>query len=394
METSGTSVATHPPRRRVAQPNRARRLSASVWLPWLAGLAVVLIIAIAAAALVGRDRGQAGVPEPVIVAQERVAAAAAQSFRRSVNEAVNDVGTASLLLQVAPEADIQATLEQMLAAQDRWAALTVVDGAGQVLAEAGDGGVPMVDLDARAAAAGATVVETAGRPVVVVHAPLVRPGEPEAALMGVIRQPILDGTLAVAEPGGAAVVDAEGGVLASSGLVLTSQDLPDADLAGAASLASRGSTGAAVPESDGERARVVAWAPVQGYGPAGTLGWGAVVDRQVGELVPADPANRIPGVVYGIVVALVALVVFGWIRRRVLLPLGQLEDEAERVAYGDLRRPVPVARLDDVGRIARALERLRLQLIGRRARDTAGAPGATASSHESDGPPPGAPEGG
>ena len=69
---------------------------------------------------------------------------------------------------------------------------------------------------------------------------------------------------------------------------------------------------------------------------------------------------------FGGILILVALAVFGWIWLRVLRPLALLEDEAERVAYGDLSRAVPVIHFDEVGRIARALERLRLQLIGRR----------------------------
>jgi HAMP domain-containing protein len=63
----------------------------------------------------------------------------------------------------------------------------------------------------------------------------------------------------------------------------------------------------------------------------------------------------------------------------VLRPLALLEDEAERVAYGDLSRSVPVVHFDEVGRIARALERLRLQLIGRRVRASSPRPPAAAA---------------
>ncbi len=169
-------------------------------------------------------------------------------------------------------------------------------------------------------------------------------------------------------PGVTYATDDEGRVLAANGVPASVRTLPDEDLREAAARGSSGSVGAWVPAATQGVARVLSWAPVSGQGPSGALGWAVVVDRPVTELVEPDTRYRVPGILFGLMLALVTLAVFGWIALRVLQPLDRLEDVAERVAYGDLRRPVPAMRYDEVGRIARALERMRLQMIGRRAR--------------------------
>lgn len=353
---------------------RARRLSSSVWLPWLVGLIALLLVAVAALALVGRDRGQEGVSEPVIVAQERAAEAAGQFFRRSANEAVVDLTTAAAQLTAAPSAALSDTLQEMLTAQERWTSLAAIDEDGSIVASVGDGEASrfaQVDVHTKA---GIAVAESSGRVLVYSYAPLVRADEPPVVLIGVSDQLVLDVSLAAAQPGQAYAVDDEGRVLATNGLPTEIATLPDDALREAAARGSSGSVGTSVPTVSEGIARVVSWAPIAGQGAAGSLGWAVVVDRTVGDLTTPDARYRIPGVVFGVILALVALAVFGWIWIRVLRPLASLENEAERVAYGDLSRIVPVVHFDEVGRIARALERLRLQLIGRRARESAPRP--------------------
>jgi nitrate/nitrite-specific signal transduction histidine kinase len=70
--------------------------------------------------------------------------------------------------------------------------------------------------------------------------------------------------------------------------------------------------------------------------------------------------------VFAIVLALMTIVVFGWLWILVLRPLLRLQGEAERLAYGDLSRNVEVIRYDEIGLIARALERIRILLIRQR----------------------------
>lgn len=373
-----TTVRARPASQRDAQSTRARRLSSSVWLPWLVGLIALLLVGAASIVLVGRDRGQEGVSESIIVAQERAAETAAQFFRRNVNEGVADLTTAAAQLTAAPAADLEGTLQQMLASQERWTSLAAIDGSGSVLASVGnDEASRFVDVDVNSDA-GITVAESDGRILLVSYSPLVRPNAPPMVLIGVSDQLILDVSLAAGQPGPIYAVDEEGRVLAAYGLPSEVAVLPDDELREAAGRGSSGSVGAAVPEVVDGVARVVSWAPVAGQGPSGSLGWAVVAERSVDELANPDARYRTPGMVFGGMLILVALAVFGWIWLRVLRPLALLENEAERVAYGDLSRPVPVVHFDEVGRISRALERLRLQLIGRRVRE------AEPQSHDQD----------
>ncbi len=69
------------------------------------------------------------------------------------------------------------------------------------------------------------------------------------------------------------------------------------------------------------------------------------------------------------ILGLLTVLIFGWIHVMVLRPLGSLQAEAERIAYGDLRAPVEIRRYDEIGLVARSLERIRILLIRRRMQD-------------------------
>ncbi len=135
--------------------------------------------------LVGRDRGQEGVVESVIQAQERVATAAGEFFRRSANEAVEDAVTASRQLVAAPDAPMDGTLDQMLSDQERWTSLAVVNAVdGEVVASTEDPLAATILGTEPDDVAGVTVVEVDGDAVLVAHAPMERPGEERAVLVG------------------------------------------------------------------------------------------------------------------------------------------------------------------------------------------------------------------
>ena len=74
----------------------------------------------------------------------------------------------------------------------------------------------------------------------------------------------------------------------------------------------------------------------------------------------------------GVLLTLLALLIFGWLYLVVIQPILRLQHEAERLAYGDLSRPVEVVRYDEIGLVARALERIRILLIRRRAQSHSG----------------------
>jgi HAMP domain-containing protein len=109
---------------------------------------------------------------------------------------------------------------------------------------------------------------------------------------------------------------------------------------------------------------------VVGVGPAGSLGWGVVVERSVSDLTATGYNYRIPAVVFALVLAAVSLLAFLWIRLAVLLPLSRLQAETERVTYGQLDLPVTVTgRAGEIAAMASSLELLRKQLTERQSRD-------------------------
>lgn len=62
-------------------------------------------------------------------------------------------------------------------------------------------------------------------------------------------------------------------------------------------------------------------------------------------------------------VVVVALVVFGWLEVRMLRRLRVLHDAVDRVVRGDLDTPVELGRSDELGHVARGIERLRVLLV-------------------------------
>ena len=188
----------------------------------------LLLVGAASIVLVGRDRGQEGVSESVIVAQERVAEAAGQFFRRSANEGGRRPHRRRPAQRGrAQAADLEGTLQQMLVSQDRWTSLAAIDESGRVLASVGDGEASrFVDVDVHSDP-GVTVAESDGRVLLASYAPLVRSDEPATLLIGVSDQLILDVSLAAGQPGPIYAVDDEGRVLAAYGLPAEVADLPD-----------------------------------------------------------------------------------------------------------------------------------------------------------------------
>lgn len=76
----------------------------------------------------------------------------------------------------------------------------------------------------------------------------------------------------------------------------------------------------------------------------------------------------------GVVLGVLALLIFGWLYIVVVWPVSRLQREAERLAYGDLSQNVEVIRYDEIGLIGRALERLRILLIRNRMQRGPGSP--------------------
>jgi methyl-accepting chemotaxis protein len=72
---------------------------------------------------------------------------------------------------------------------------------------------------------------------------------------------------------------------------------------------------------------------------------------------------REQALLFGLLLLVLSLGVFGWLYAMVLRPLQRVRLEAERLASGDLQAPVEIRRYDEIGLIAHSLEQTRLLLI-------------------------------
>lgn len=338
-----------------------KRLASTIRLPWLAGLASLLLLAVVTAALAFRAGGEAGVVQAVLDAEEAAAAGAAQSVRRSLNEGSDDLQQAADALQEQVDqgtvrADRAATvLRSTVANHQRYLALGLARAAdgGFVLTPPGEplpaplGEVPDDVRDVRLLEDG-RLVETV----------------PVAGDRGLVVAAVYDPLFLVPAfappPLGFAVAHADGRVVAETGL-----GLPAAgeDVGERLERARDRGTTSAVEAGGPARAVVSAVSPVTGVGPAGEAELVVVVSRDVEATSDAgSPALR-RGLLAAVLVLLVTAAVYALLHVAVVRPVLALQRDAERVAYGDLSRPVVTDQYDEVGSTSRAFERLRLALI-------------------------------
>lgn len=338
-------------------------MATSVRLPWLFGFAVLLLVALGTALLVGRTASNDQiVPDAVLDAQEAVANSTAESVRKSLNEGVADLGgfAAVFASGTTPAGWLEPALHAFARVHRRYDAIAVVRPHGAPLARVGrlDPGAAgavssarVAGIDLRRGRRGYRITE---------YVPI--PQMP-AVLAGTIDRRFLRFPTETARPAIGWIVDPNGRVLAGGSGERSGTTLNTAALRAAARRALAGDSGALVTGGSLRQQQVVAFAPVVGIGPGGRLGLGVVTEQTVTSFDLPQVNVRRQAILAGLVIAFVVLLVFGWLWLVVLRPLFGLQSEAERIAYGDLAQPVPVERYDEIGLAARALERIRLLLI-------------------------------
>lgn len=354
-------------RRSRPEEPRSYRLANSVRLPVLGGVLVFGVLAIGTMSLVGKSDRGATVPAPVLDYQEAATRTAAQSIRRGVNEGIDDLDQmAASLAAFGGENDWDAALKTVAAKHGRYAALYIIDGDRRLRASVGS--KPEADLVPAASALSDAGMLDARRGannagiLIRQFAPIAGVG----ALVGHYDAGFLRFPLEAVRPGDAWLVNRAGRVIASLGGGADFGSLPGRALRDGARRAAAGDTGSEVIGGGIESQEVVAWAPVAGNGPAGALGWGVVSSRRVTTMSLPETDARRQGILVGALIAFFSLLVFGWLWLVVVKPVLQLQKEAERIAYGDLSRPVEIVRYDEIGLTARALERVRVLLTRRR----------------------------
>ena len=368
-------------RARRAGPRQTRtyRLASSVRLPWIVGFLLFLLIALAAALLIGRTEGEVQVPQVVLDNQEAGAQSAAQSVRRSVNEGVEDLEAFSSTVRPFSSngTDQDDSLEEALTGaaeiHNRYLALYVVDDQGEILVNAAEEDeepvfdpLEIVEPFQGAGMGYAWQAEGTSVPVILQYAPLPQQDGQDGAVIGWYDPAFFRFPLSAAGPGDTWLVNSDGQVIGSTGGFTAFQNLPREPLREAASRAAAGQSGASVEAAGLDTQEVVAFAPVAGAGPAGSLEWSVVTARSVNSISLPETDARRQALTIAAVVALASIVIFGWLWVLVFRPLFRLQREAERLAYGDLSRSVEVIRYDEIGLIARALERIRVLLVRRR----------------------------
>jgi len=354
---------------------RSYRLANSVRLPWLIGLVLFLLITLAAVVLIGRTGTKVKVPQAILDNQESLTQSVAQSVRRSANEGVDDLAAFSSTL--APVNGVQTTpslsksLVNVAKVHDRYLRLSVIDDQGKVLAATGEGKpvddpLKLIGSLEKPGMSPAAQLEGRTIPIILQYAPLPKQDTQARAVIGQYDPLFFSYALEAAEPGEAWLVNEDGRVIGSLGGFTAFPALPRRPLREAAARASTGESGVTIVPGSLDRREIISFAPVVGIGPAGEVGWSIVTARSVSSILLPETTTRRQILVFAIVLALMTIVVFGWLWILVLRPLLRLQGEAERLAYGDLSRNVEVIRYDEIGLTARALERIRILLIRQR----------------------------
>lgn len=361
------------PKRSGEPEPRSYRLANSIRVPWAAGIVSLLILATGVALLVGRtDEDRLDVPQSLLDYQENLTNTVAQSLRKSVNEGVYDLEqhaqTLAVLGSDLSSTGSEASLAAVEGSHDRYVSLFLVDAEGDIVAQRGDIAAPeeleLSDVSYDSLAVFDAVRAPGGEVVIPMVAPIPEPLG--GAVVGYYDPGFLQFPLEAALPG-------EGWVLNDDGLVLGGAAAPDAltklprdrlrDIAGEAVA---GDTGIRSEGGSLDQQELVGAASVSGLGPAGELGWTVITARSVASFSLPQTDVRRQALLAGVVLGLLTLMIFGWLYIVVLAPVVRAQREAERIAFGDLSKPVEVVRYDEIGLIARALERIRINLIRRR----------------------------
>jgi HAMP domain-containing protein len=359
------------------------RLASSIKLPWSIGVAALLVVAIATAALVGRTgESTLRVPAVVLDFQEQITRDAAQSVRRSLNEGVTDIDELARVVsagRTTRRSDLQGLLSEFFRAQKRYTSVFAIDGRGAVVARVGK--APS-RRERRAFVAGRPGVQEIpqpnGRPPLIQQfAPVTAAGSPARAVVGHYDPSIMQFPLEVSRPGYAWVVNRRGQAVGDRAARSRLGPLPRLTLRRAASRAIANTSGAQSLGGSIDAQEVVGYAPITGSGPAGQLGWGVVTTRSVKNFSLPQTEARRHAFLAGAVLAVLTILIFGWLYIVVISPVMRLQREAERVAYGDLTKNVDVVRYDEIGLTGRAIERLRIALIRARVRSSSERTGGT-----------------
>ncbi|MGW8358137.1 HAMP domain-containing protein [Streptomyces wedmorensis] len=333
----------------------------------------MLVVVAATTIVLLRDQERASVDSAVLTVQERIAEDGALSLRASLDESVVDLQRAARSFDAAGGRSDAQILDGLDAAYDKWRGKAVIDaGRGTLLAASGET-IPLSSVGERRTVDGVLQPKLVrlgtGEVRVLVFAPLAARSGAGPRLL------VTSSSLSVPAPASGdtramSVLGPDGEVLAAHGPAQARKALGDA---GVEFAAARGDgTGKAPSGSRAVRHGDIRWATGHGAiaaagGERATPAQGLGLTVATAVRVDDDPvalSTQVFGLACaGLLIAvalLVSLLLYLFLQR----PLLRLYVESRRVAHGDLTREVSAPRFGEGARIGRALERLRLRLLG------------------------------
>ncbi|MFD7019967.1 HAMP domain-containing protein [Streptomyces sp. NPDC059161] len=354
-----------------SRPGRTRRLASSVWLPWTCGLLALLTVAGTVLAAGGRFERGVTVPTAVLDGQQAVTAGAAQHVRRALRAGELDLAQLADGLALGSDpAKFDSQIKHFSKRYGRYRSVYVLDAQRRVLAHAGAAAHPDQVPERPANAGSSDAVRIDKVPVVVQYAPFSYGNNDRAIAVSEYDLVKLRNAFDAVQPATAWVVDAQGEVLASTAGFTAFQPLAREELRRAART---DKPVVSLGDGSADAREIVAAAPIGGGGKNPGPSWRVVTARSVNTVLLPGTRARGQALLLAQVLAVVTLGLFGWLYVMWLRPLRRLVRDAERVADGDLRDVVEVRRYDELGLVARALERIRVGMA---------AEAATRSAHD------------
>ncbi len=386
MEASVTDVSHEEG---VAGGGRSRfSRASSVRLPCAVGVLAYAMLAVSIPVFLGGEPSPEQVPAALLEQQRVITDNGTQLIGRSINEGVTDLIEFASLLEVLGPAEpsrlAQATT-LFAAIHRRYESVYVVNSDRNVLAAAG--GEPRPELVRGDRLFRGADMEDAVRVddadvIIPQYSPMKSCSEEtgvgqqaggsvcelSTAVVGHYDPSFLLNPLDGLELRGAWLVNQEGRILATPGAAVLMGKLPTADLQGAARRAAADESGAFARRAPDGRTEVIGFAPLTGSGPRGKLGWSLLTASAVNDIAPANDDKSQWALGFAVLFGVFTTLVFGWLWLAVIRPLDHLEHEADRIAHGDLDRPVTIERHDEIGLVARSLERIRVASLAERKR--------------------------
>ncbi|MFI5614414.1 HAMP domain-containing protein [Amycolatopsis sp. NPDC051903] len=328
-----------------------RRKPAARVRPLFSARFVIVVVSLAllgwsgaVAATLGRQHAEVS---PALLSEHGVRVArSADTLRRSLVEGLTDLRSLARLAAGKQPDQVRGMLGQLADSESRFRSVYVADAQGGVVLQAGreslrePGKLPTGE--------GLRQHNTSGRvPVVYAFTPL--PGSANT-LVGEYDVPRMaellgsaGGRVRVVDEGKRTIADTEG--------YLAFAPLTDPALIQNVEAAQSGKDA-----RETTSASLVAAQRLSAEGTTASLKWVVVAEQPIGSLGLADNTVRAGARVAALLVAVVALLLFGWHLLIVVRPLRRVGDAAARIAAGDTGDVVYPQRHDEIGTIASCVE--------------------------------------